>query len=693
MRVIELSNHPGDMLHDLSLRRHAGQRRAQARYEDALIQHQARVQTIRVQRDRARRNRHWLTWLRLILAVWAENRRKPPKPAGSQRNDTDTEEKIRAGIAGEQLVATELGRALDDDWTLLRGYRNRRGEIDHLLLGPKGLFAIEVKVTGRPPPPPHRPRRHLDQLRAEPGPRLSGRARRAAPRRGRTPDPPRPRLQRAPPPVAWGTVTNGHPLRLYNSLGRAVADFVPSGDVTGMYSCGPTVYAYQHLGNMRAYVFADTVRRALRWKGIKVRHVVNITDVGHAVSDADTGEDKMEVAVARERRSVLEIAEFYTRVFFEDLNALNVLPAAEYPRASAYVPQMIEFAAALENKGYTYRLPSGLYFDTARDPRYGELARLHAEGQREAARVEHVAGRRNKTDFALWRTEEPGRRRVLRWDSPWGWGTPGWHLECSVMSIALLGPHFDIHTGGIDHRELHHVNEIAQSEAFLADGLPWVRYWLHNEFLQLGGAKMAKSAGGAPRLADLTEAGYHPAAFRLFLLGGHYRSQLDFTTAAIDAAQATLRRLTARVQPLRPLPALETLSEASTITDRAAAAALDLIDAAISADFNTPKLLAAFSGALRDPEITPDGLRTVTAAADALLGLGLATLDPADLDQRAAAPDLTEDERHDIDQLVADRTQARKERDWARADQIRAELDARGVHVTDTPEGPAWQLR
>src|SRR3984885_9962682 len=287
---------------------------------------------------------------------------------------------------------------------------------------------------------------------------------------------------------------------------------------------------------------------------------------------------------------------------------------------------MIEFATTLEERGYTYRLPSGLYFDTARDLRYGELARLHAEGQREAARVEQVKGRKNKTDFALWRTEEPGRRRVLRWDSPWGWGTPGWHLECSVMSIALLGPHFDIHTGGIDHRELHHVNEIAQSEAFLADadGKPWVRYWLHNEFLQLRGAKMAKSAGGAPRLADLIEAGYHPAAFRLFLLGGHYRSQLDFTTAALDAAQATLRRLVARIQPLRPLPAIETFEEAGKT------AAVNLIDAAISADFNTPKLLAAFQDALRAPQITPDGLRTVTAAADALLGLGLAPPDPAD---------------------------------------------------------------
>jgi cysteinyl-tRNA synthetase len=492
-------------------------------------------------------------------------------------------------------------------------------------------------------------------------------------------------------------VTNGHQLRLYNSLGRRVEDFIPCGDVTGMYSCGPTVYAYQHLGNMRAYVSADTVRRALRWKGFEVRHVVNITDVGHAVSDADTGEDKMEVAAARERRSVLEIAQFYTRVFFDDLAALNVLPADAYPRASAYVPQMIEFAATLEQRGYTYRLPSGLYFDTAKFPRYGELAQLHVEGQLEAARVEQVAGRRRKTDFALWRTEEPGRRRVLRWDSPWGWGTPGWHLECSVMSIALLGPHFDIHTGGIDHRELHHVNEIAQSEAYLADGQgwvpPWVRYWLHNEFLQLGGAKMAKSAGGAPRLADLTEAGYHPAAFRLFLLGGHYRSQLEFTTAAMDAAQATLRRLAARIQPLRPLPAIETHSAAKVTGDPAAARALDQIDAAISADFNTPRLLAALQDVLRDPDITQDGLRSVTAAADALLGLGLATLDPADVEQHRPAGDLSPEERHDIEQLVADRTQARKEGDWARADQIRAELDALGVQLTDTPEGSVWQLR
>jgi cysteinyl-tRNA synthetase len=490
-------------------------------------------------------------------------------------------------------------------------------------------------------------------------------------------------------------VAGGHQLRLYNSLGRRVEDFTPSGDVTGMYSCGPTVYAFPHLGNMRAWVFSDTVRRALRWKNVTVRHVLNITDVGHAVADTDTGEDKLEVAAAREHRSVLDIAAFYTDIFFVDLAALNILPADEYPRASAYVPQMIEFAAELERKGFTYQLPSGLYFDTVKDPGYGALAQMDAEGQLEAARVEYVEGRRRKTDFALWRAEDPGQRRVMRWDSPWGWGAPGWHLECSVMSIALLGPHFDIHTGGVDHRELHHVNEIAQSEAYLGDGKPWVRYWLHTEFLQLGARKMAKSAGGAPRLADLTEAGYHPMAYRLFLLGGHYRSQLDFTTAAVEAAQATLRRLVARIQPLRPLPAIETLADAEwrVKDDPAAERILDTIDAAIAADLSTPRILAALQDALRDPAITPDGQRAVVAAADALLGLGLAALEPEDLEHHRAPAELSPEELRAIEQLVADRTQARQARDWSRADQIRAELDELGVTLTDTPEGPTWHLR
>jgi cysteinyl-tRNA synthetase len=496
-------------------------------------------------------------------------------------------------------------------------------------------------------------------------------------------------------------VNTGHRLRLYNSLGRRVQDFTPSADVVGLYSCGPTVYSFPHLGNMRPYVFADTLRRALRWKGLPVHHVTNITDVGHAVADSDTGEDKLEVAAARERRSVEEIAAFYTKAFFDDVAALNVQPADEYPRASAYVPQMIEFAARLEDKGYTYLLPSGLYFDTSKSPGYGTLAMMDVAGQREAARVEYVEGRRNKTDFALWRAEEPGVRRVMRWESPWGWGAPGWHLECSVMSMALLGDHFDIHTGGIDHRELHHVNEIAQSEAYLDDGEPWVRYWLHNEFLVLNNAKIAKSSGPVPRLADLVEAGYHPMAYRLFLLGGHYRSQLDFTTQAMDAAQATLRRLVTRVAPLRPLPVVQTLEDARALlagdddgdADKAAVGYIEQLDAAISADLATPKILAALQESLRDPDITPEGLRVVVAAADALLGLRLAELDPREVDGRRSVSDLDPEEVAMIEHLIADRTRAREERDWSRADEIRAELEKLGVQVTDTPSGPTWELR
>jgi cysteinyl-tRNA synthetase len=490
-------------------------------------------------------------------------------------------------------------------------------------------------------------------------------------------------------------VTSGQRLRLYNSLGRRIEDFTPSADVVGIYSCGPTVYSYQHLGNMRPYVFADTLRRALRWKGIPVRHVVNITDVGHAVADSDTGEDKLEVAAAKERRSVEEVAEFYTKDWLEAMAALNVQPADVYPRATEYVPQMIEFAARLEELGYTYLLPSGLYFDTTMSPGYGTLALLDLEGQREGARVEQIEGRRNKSDFALWRSEEPGVRRVMRWNSPWGWGAPGWHLECSVMSMTLLGDHFDIHTGGIDHRELHHVNEIAQSEAYLGDGQPWVRYWLHNEFILLDAQKIAKSAGHTLRLADLIEAGYHPMAYRLFLLGGHYRSQLDFTTNAVDAAQATLRRLAGRVEALRPLPVAETYDAARALLppeDKVAAAYLEQIDAAIAADLATPKILAVLQESLRDTDLSAEGLRVVVAAADALLGLGLAGLEVREVERRRSAADLDPAEVELIERKIADRTQARMDKNWARADEIRAELEALGVQVTDTPAGPAWDL-
>lgn len=481
-------------------------------------------------------------------------------------------------------------------------------------------------------------------------------------------------------------------LQLYNSLGRRVEDFVPSGDVVGMYSCGPTVYAFPHLGNMRAYVFADTLRRALRWKGHEVRHVVNITDVGHAVAETELGEDKVEAAAARERLSVDELAAFYTRAFFDDLAALSILPAHEYPRATAYVEDMVEFARVLEAEDFTYTIPSGLYFDTSRSSDYGALALMDAEGQREGARLEQVEGRKNKTDFALWRTEDPHRPRVMRWKSPWGWGAPGWHLECSVMSVALLGRHFDIHTGGIDHRELHHVNEIAQSEAFLGDGRPWVRYWLHNEFLRFKERKMAKSAGTATRLADLMTAGIHPLTYRLFLLGGHYRNQMDFAPEAIEATQASLCRVVNRVASLRPLPPIQTLEQADALLPTNAARARRLlsdIDAGIATDLNTPLVLAVLHQTLREPELADDSRRILIAACNALLGLRLDA--PLDLELKRQR-DIDSDEREAIERLVAERAAARANRDWQRADRVRRQLTERGVVLTDTPAGTEWTV-
>lgn len=486
-------------------------------------------------------------------------------------------------------------------------------------------------------------------------------------------------------------MTDTRPLRLYNSLGRRIEDFEPAtDDVVKLYSCGPTVYSFAHIGNMRAYTFADTLRRALLWKGFQVEHVINITDVGHAVAEAELGEDKIEVAAARERRSVEEIAEMYTQAFFTDLAALNILPAHHYPRATQYVDEMIAFAERLVERGFTYEIESGLYFDTSKDPGYGRLGLIDVGGQLEGARVEEVPGRRAKTDFALWRAESPGQVRAMRWNSPWGWGAPGWHLECSVMSMRLLGEHFDIHTGGVDHRQLHHVNEIAQSEAYLGDGQPWVRYWLHNEFLQLGAAKMAKSAGQVVTVQELAKQGFHPLAYRLFLLGGHYRAQLEFTADGMSGAQATLRRLVRRTAALGQLPMITTAEEARALAgdDAAAVAVIDQIDDAVSADLNTPRVLALLQESLRDAALSEQGQRVVAAASAAVLGLPLGNLQQADVEPTAAElPDL---DQAVVDKLVAERQEARAGRDWSRADALRDELTELGVQVTDTPDGPVW---
>ncbi|GGL05957.1 cysteine--tRNA ligase [Mangrovihabitans endophyticus] len=477
----------------------------------------------------------------------------------------------------------------------------------------------------------------------------------------------------------------GTPLVVYNSLTRRSEEFRPMvDDQVRIYSCGPTVYNYPHIGNLRAYVLSDTLQRALRWKGYEIRKVVNITDVGHLVADADSGDDKLEEAARASTESVYDLARRYEAAFHADLEMLRILPADLYPRATDYIPQMVEFAAVLERKGAAYRLPTGLYFDTSTSPGYGRLAGLRADDQREGARVDVVAGKRNKTDFAVWRTEQPGERRLMRWESPWGWGAPGWHLECSVMSIDLLGSHFDIHTGGVDHRELHHVNEIAQSEAYLDDGADWVPYWLHNEFINVKSAKMAKSKGTGLRLVELVEDGVDPAAYRLWLLTSHYRAQSDFSRAAIDAAGTTLRRLRARVDGPLPIDRTQTYQAAMAAAGDEARAVVRRIDEAVSDDLNTARVLAVLQEALQNDDLPVDDRRLVAAVAENLLGLGL---DEPAVEAAALPADL---EATVLD-MLAQRVKAREARDWGLADQIRSNLERMGIGIKDTPQGTTWE--
>ena len=450
-----------------------------------------------------------------------------------------------------------------------------------------------------------------------------------------------------------------------------------------MYTCGPTVYADQHIGNMRTYVFADTLKRLLTWKGYRVRHVINITDVGHLTSDADEGDDKLELAARREHKDAWEIAEQYTRDFKADLKRLRIAEPDIWCKATDHIQQMITFAEVLDDDGFCYRLPSGLYFNTSKVVGYGALARLDLAGQQAGARVEVVEDKRIPADFAVWRTSAPGENRQMEWVSPWGRGAPGWHLECSAMSIQYLGSHFDIHTGGIDHIPVHHTNEIAQSEAYLADGKPWVRWWLHGEFINLSGAKISKSTGGGVLAGDLIDRGYHPLVYRYLLLQSHYRSQAEFSWPAMDSAQAGLRRLLDRFAAARE-EAVEPLSAAG-------AEHLMAFDKAVSDDMNTPRALAVVTAASRDDRLSRSDLICLARRFDEVLAIGLADLTPADLDLKRSDAALSDDE---VAVLVARRSAARAARDFATSDQIRVQLADAGVAVEDHPgRESTWRWR
>jgi len=471
------------------------------------------------------------------------------------------------------------------------------------------------------------------------------------------------------------------PLRLFNSLTRQPEEFRPvhPGEAR-VYSCGPTVYNYPHIGNMRAYVFADTLGRTLSYKGYKLTHVINITDVGHLTDDADAGEDKLEKAAAERAQSIWDIAKHYTEAYWADVKALGIRQPAHWSIATDYVPAMIEFAKAIADR-HCYELDGGLYFDTTTVADYGRLAR-HGTDEGES-RIDPVEGKRHAADFAIWRKTPAGETRQMEWDSPWGRGAPGWHLECSVMSEALLGFPFDIHTGGIDHREIHHPNEIAQNQAHSCSTDSGARMWMHNNFLVERSGKMSKSSGEFLRVQLLIDKGYHPLAYRLMCLQAHYRSELEFSWDGLGAALTRLKRLVMAAASLRD-------AEAIKVADRRLVDLLAKFDAAISEDLNTAVALTLLEEAAAMKKIDAGQKRGAIEAMDAVLGLQLLTLSREDLRVRPKAAIIAEDE---IEAALVRRKEARAAKDFTASDALRDELIAAGVEVMDgDPLGWDWRL-
>lgn len=489
------------------------------------------------------------------------------------------------------------------------------------------------------------------------------------------------------------------PLRLFNSLTRSVEDFVPvHPDEARVYSCGPTVYNYPHIGNMRAYVFADTLGRTLSFKGYKLTHVINITDVGHLTDDADAGEDKLEKAAAEKAQSIWDIARHYTEAYWDDVKALNIRQPAHWSVATDYVPAMIEFAKSIADK-HCYELDGGLYFDTSSVADYGRLAR-HATDEGES-RIDPVDGKRAPADFAIWRKTPPGETRQMEWDSPWGKGAPGWHLECSVMSEALLGFPFDIHTGGIDHREIHHPNEIAQNQAHCQSDASGANIWMHNNFLIDRTGKMSKSSGEFLRLQLLIDKGYHPLAYRLMCLQAHYRSELEFSWEGLGAALTRLKRMYKAIavqmwkefeqsgQPV-DFPARFEPVPREKWHELAVLGYLQDFEEAISDDLNTAKALPIVESVLGDPSIGNSLRWHLIATIDQILGLNLLSLARTDLRIHPKATTITETE---IEPILIRRKEARAAKDFATSDALRDELAAQGVEVMDgDPLGWDWRL-
>ncbi|PCE22401.1 cysteine--tRNA ligase [Paraburkholderia acidicola] len=450
------------------------------------------------------------------------------------------------------------------------------------------------------------------------------------------------------------------PLALYDTWSRTVRPFTPlQPDHVGLYCCGPTVYDHAHIGNLRTYVFEDVLRRALTLNGYHVRHVVNITDVGHLTSDADEGEDKMEKGSRRTGQSAWDIAERYTAAFIADWHALNLLEPTLWCRATDHIAEQITFITALEANGYTYRTTDGVYFDTSKQDDYGFLARLDRDGLQAGKRVA-LGEKRSITDFALWKFSPADSTRQMEWDSPWGRGFPGWHIECSAMSAKYLGPWFDIHCGGEDHIAVHHSNEIAQTQA--CHGTRLANFWMHGHFLMLDAAKMSKSSGDFLRIQTLVERGFDPLAYRYLCLTAHYRSTLRFTQEALEGAQVALDRLR-KTYASWPL--------GGAVDEDFVAR----FDAEVNQDLNLPRALAVLWELVKS-DLPVETRRATVDRFDTVLGLNLAGWQADSFDIPA-----------DVAVLVAEREKARADRNWVEADRLRDALQAMGWQVQDSADG------
>ncbi len=447
-------------------------------------------------------------------------------------------------------------------------------------------------------------------------------------------------------------------LRIYNTMSRSKEDFIPLNPPKArLYCCGPTVYNYAHIGNLRTYVFEDILRRTLLFNGFEVEHVMNVTDVGHMTTDADEGDDKMQVAAQREGKSPWDIARFYEEAFFHDTARLNIQRPEITPRATEHISEMIETVQKLEENGYTYLTPEAIYFDTSKSEDYGKLARLNLNEQKQGARAEVIMDetKRNPSDFVLWFRNKP--THIMKWESPWGVGYPGWHIECSAMSMKYLGETFDIHCGGVDHIPVHHTNEIVQSEC--ATGHTFVKYWMHGEFLLTNNAKLSKSTGGSiNRLQALIDAGYDPLGYRYLCLQAHYRSELNFSVEALEGATAGLRKIYAA------RPENDPFANNETGYQEARKRVLDVIND----DLGTPQAIGILHAY---------GSHRLWVEFDAILGLDIA---------KRSQP-VEEALSEEVVALIEQRNAARKAKNWAESDALRNQLIALGFEVGDGPQG------